>query len=157
MISTTCRDECPAGSSVSAGTGPRGPGGGDGGTTEAGFGFVFLPGSALGFDPEPGFGLAPLLACIDEATWLSASPELPHPARGRSGWSLLGGAAATLAATSSAAMDLQWRDRTQLPAAAAVGRRRGGGGFSGIGRAGGRRRSGRCGRRLCVAVRCSDD
>jgi hypothetical protein len=35
-------------------------------------------------------------------------------------------------ATSSTAVDLHWRDRTQLPAA--MGRRRGGGGFSGISR-----------------------
>lgn len=131
MISTTCRDECPAGSSVSAGTGPRGPGGGDGGTA-AGFGLaVFLfAGSGLGLGLGLGFGL---LVGLDETTWLRVSPELPQPApRGRSGWSFLGAAAvATLAATSSAAMDLQWRDRTQLPAAA-VGRRLSGGGFSGM-------------------------
>ena len=58
MISTTCRDECPAGSSVSAGTGPRGPGGGDGGTA-AGFGLaVFLfAGSGLGLGVGLGFGV----------------------------------------------------------------------------------------------------
>nr|CAB3447437.1 unnamed protein product [Digitaria exilis] len=129
MISTTCRDECPAGSSVSAGRGPRGPGGGDsGGNTEVGFGF--LPVSGLGFDP----GCFGRLVDFEEATWVrAASPELPQPERGRSGWSFLGGTGATLAATSSAAMDLQWRERTQLPAA--VGRRRGGGGLSGIRRA----------------------
>ena len=129
MISTTCRDECPAGSSVSAGTGPRGPGGGDGGTVVAGFGlvvFFFFAGSGLDFVPGLGLGLV-LLVGLDETTWLSVSPELPQPARGRSGWSfLMGAVVATLAATSSAAMDLQWRDRTQLPAA--VGRRRSGGG-----------------------------
>jgi hypothetical protein len=131
MISTTCRDECPAGSSVSAGTGPRGPGGGDGGTTkEAGFGLVFLPESGLGFDPGLGLGLGLPVGFDDGATWLRASPELPHPARGRSGWWSFLGATVTLAATSSAAIDLQWRDRTHVPAA--VGRRRGGGGFSGM-------------------------
>nr|CAB3450595.1 unnamed protein product [Digitaria exilis] len=132
MISTTCRDEWPAGSSVSAGRGPRGPGGGDsGGNTEVGFGF--LPVSGLGFDPGC-FGRLGLPVDFEEATWVrAASPELPQPARGRSGWSFLGGAGATLAATSSAAVDLQWRERTQLPAS--VGRRRGGGGLSGIRRA----------------------
>jgi len=141
MISTTCRDECPAGSSVSAGAGPRGPGGGDGGTVVAGFGlvvFFFFAGSGLDFVPGLGLGLV-LLVGLDETTWLSVSPELPQPARGRSGWSfLMGAVVATLAATSSAAMDLQWRDRTQLPAAAVGRRRRSSGGFSGMRRPGGR-------------------
>jgi hypothetical protein len=142
IISTTCRDECPAGSSVSAGTGPRGPGGGDGGTVVAGFGLAvfFFAGSGLGFEPGLGLGLGfGLLVGLDETTWLRVSPELPQPARGRSGWwGFLGAVVvATLAATSSAAMDLQWRDRTQLPAAA-VGRRWNGGGFSGMRRPGGR-------------------
>lgn len=141
MISTTCRDECPAGSSVSAGSGPSGPGGGDGVTTEAGFFDAFLPTAAafgLGFDPD--FFLersdddehGKSLLGFDGATFLRASPVLAHPERGSSGWSFLRGTAVPpLAATSSTAMDLQWRDRTQLPAAA-VGRRPRSGGFSGI-------------------------
>jgi hypothetical protein len=101
IISTTCRDECPAGSE------PRGrPGGGDGGT-EAGF--VFLTGFGLGFfleRSELDMGLD-----FDGATFLRASPVLAQPERGRS----LLGTGAPLAATSSTAMDLHCRYRTQLP------------------------------------------
>uniref|UniRef100_A0A0A9A5A8 Uncharacterized protein n=1 Tax=Arundo donax TaxID=35708 RepID=A0A0A9A5A8_ARUDO len=67
MISTTCLDECPAGSSVSVGSGPRGPGGGDGGTAA---GLVFLTGLGLGVGPELDFGLLG----FEEATSLRASP-----------------------------------------------------------------------------------
>lgn len=130
MISTTCRDEWPAGSSVSAGSGPSGPGGGgegDGSTEEVGFvlslGF-FLDVSGLGFGLDLSLGL-------HEATLLFLwwmSPELAQLERSRR-WDFLG-SAATVVATSSAAVDLQWKDRVQLPVA--IGRRRSGGGFSGM-------------------------
>jgi hypothetical protein len=128
MISTTCHDECPGGSSVS---GPRGPGGGDGGTA---LGFAFLTGFGGPFfapdflleRSELDMGLG-----FDGATLLRASPVLAQPEHGRSGWSFLG-TAAPLTATSSRAMDLHCRERTQLTAA--ISRRRGtdARGFSGI-------------------------
>ena len=79
MISTTCREECPAGSSVSAGSGPRGPaGGGDCGTAVGLVAALALGFLVSGLVLELGLTLG--LGLHDESCLLFPwmSPELAH-------------------------------------------------------------------------------
>lgn len=114
---------------MSAGTGPSGTGGGDDGGTDAALALGFLGLAGLTFELAAGLALDDDDDDDETFLWLWASPELAQLERGRCRWGFLG-SAVMAAATSPIAVDLQWNDRTQLPAA--IGRRRRGGSFSGI-------------------------